>query len=207
MRTLLYIQASVRGDEGHSAILGRRFVERWKGAHPEGRVIERDLVRDPVPYLDEERWAAFVTSEADRTPTQRAIIAETEVWIGELNEADEIAFAMPMYNFGVPAQVKSYFDHVARAGVTFRYTDKGPVGLIDNKPLHFLCARGGLYGEYGTDHQSPFLREYFEMIGITDLRFVIAQGLNIDMDLRARSMAAALAKIDGLFDEAAEAVN
>lgn len=202
MTTLLYIRASVRGAEGHSTILGERFVDRWSRAHPHGRVVVRDLVNDPVPYLDVERWAAFTTPEDNRTPDQRAIIAESDLLIDELRQADEIAFAMPMYNFAVPAQVKTYFDHIARAGVTFRYTDQGPVGMIENKPLHFLCARGGLYGEYGVDHQTPFLRDFFEMLGLTDLRFVTAQGLNIDTAMREESMAAALAEIDRLFAEA-----
>ncbi|HEX7116528.1 MAG TPA: FMN-dependent NADH-azoreductase [Steroidobacter sp.] len=176
MKTLLKIQASLYGANGASSRLAEEFAARWLENHPDGRVITRDLSAMPVPHLTAECFAAFGTPPEARTPEQRELVAYSDALIEELRAADEIVFAVPMYNFSVPSTLRAYFDHIARAGVTFRYTENGPEGLIKGKKAYVLLTRGGIYnGE--SDTQSPYLRQFLSFIGLTDLRFIYAQGL------------------------------
>jgi Acyl carrier protein phosphodiesterase len=123
METLLKIQASLFGAQGQSTQLADRFIEHWHVDHPQGRVIVRDLNANPVPHLTLEDIQAFGANPADRTPAQQAIVNASDALIAELKAADIIVFAVPMYNFSVPSTLRAYFDHIARKGVTFRYTE------------------------------------------------------------------------------------
>lgn len=199
MTTLLHINSSIHGEQGRSSQLAAAFVTQWRSAHPGGSVVCLDLAADPLPPLDLAAFQAFATPEADRTAAQQALVARSDALIAQLRQADEIVLGLPMYNFSVSAQLKNYFDWIARVGVTFRYTEFGPEGLIADKPLHVMAARGGLYREYGGDHQTPLVRDFFAMIGLSDLRFVYAEGLNISEDMRAAAMAGAQAEIGRLF--------
>lgn len=133
MNTLLQINTSLFSEEGHSSRLAHRLVQTWRSRYPEDRVIVRDLAKDPPPHLTAERVRAFATPPDARTGEQRALAAYADALIDELRQADVIVLGLPMYNFGVPSVLKAYFDHVARAGVTFRYTGNGPVGLLSDK--------------------------------------------------------------------------
>jgi FMN-dependent NADH-azoreductase len=175
MNTLLHIQSSIYSDQGASSALARQFVEQWRTAHPGGRVIERDLARDPVPHLDAERFGAFVTPADRRTPAQQAAVAYSDRLIEELKRADTLALGLPLYNFGVPSTLKAWFDQIARAGVTFRYTDQGPVGLLTGKQAYVFAARGGIYR--GADLQPQYVRNFLGFLGIESVRFVFAEGL------------------------------
>ena len=141
MQTILHLNTSIFGDDGQSSRLAAEFVARI----PRARVIARDLARDPVPHLDAARFGAFLSKPETRTAEQRAVLAYSDMLIEELRQADTIVLGLPMYNFGIPSQLKAYFDHVARAGVTFRYTEKGAVGLLTGKQAYVFAARGGLY--------------------------------------------------------------
>ncbi|QGP80404.1 FMN-dependent NADH-azoreductase [Sphingobium sp. CAP-1] len=199
MTSLLHINSSIHGEQGRSSQLAATFLTHWQSANPDGTVIFRDLAADPVPPLDLASFQAFTTAATDRTEAQRAIVDQSDGLIAQLCEADEVLLGLPMYNFSVSAQLKNYFDWIARVGVTFRYTDHGPEGLIPNKPVHIMAARGGLYRQYGGDHQTPLVQDFFAMIGLTDLRFVYAEGLNISEELCADAMAEAQAEIAKLF--------
>lgn len=199
MTSLLHINSSIHGELGRSSQLAATFVTHWQSAHPDGTIIFRDLAADPVPPLDLASFQAFATAAKDRTDAQRAIVDRSDALIAQLCEADEILLGLPMYNFSVSAQLKNYFDWIARAGVTFRYTERGPEGLIPSKPVHVMAARGGLYRQYGGDHQTPLVQDFFAMIGLTDLRFVYAEGLNISEELRVAAMAEAETEIAKLF--------
>ena len=106
---------------------------------------------------------------------QEDIVAFSDKLIDELKQADVIVLGLPMYNFGVPSTLKAYFDHIARAGVTFRYTDKGPVGLLTGKKAYVFATRGGVYG--GKETQTAYVREFLAFVGITDVEFIYAEGL------------------------------
>src|SRR5690606_30990602 len=158
MSTLLKIQSSLFHGQGQASTLANAFVEKWQAQHPEGTVISRDLAEEPVPHLSLARFQAFTTAPDERTDEQRQVVAYSDTLIEELKNADVIVFGIPMYNFNVPSTLHTYFDHIARAGVTFRYTEKGPEGLIKGKKAYAFISRGGVYGE---DHsQTSFIRQF-----------------------------------------------
>lgn len=202
MKTLLKIQSSLAGSNGQSSQLADQFSHAWLTRNPDGRVIVRDLSRFPIPHLTAERFAAFGMKPEERTEAQRAIVAESDELIDELRAADTILFAVPMYNFSVPSTLRSYFDHVARAGVTFRYTANGPEGLLTGKKVYAFITRGGIYAS-GADTQTPYLRQFLGFIGLTDIEFVYAEGLAYADGTREKSLAAVTHTMAGLLEQAA----
>lgn len=198
MSTLLQLNTSLFGENGQSSALTRRFVDVWRESHPTGRVIVRDLARSPVPHLDAPRARALFSQPADRTPAQHKIVSESDTLIAELTEADIIVIGLPLYNFGVPSTLKAYFDHVARVGVTFRYTADGPEGLLGNRKVYVFAARGGAYRDTPADTQTPFVMRFLSFLGIDDVEFVYAEGLNISSESKERALSNALATVERL---------
>lgn len=198
MPTLLQIKSSLFSDSGQSSRLADRFVAAWRRANPDGRVVVRDLARAPLPHLDAMRFGAFIAKPDERTEQQRAIVAQSDALIAELQQAEVVVLGVPMYNFGVPSTLKAYFDHVARAGVTFRYTDQGPVGLLTGKKVFVFAARGGRYAGTTRDTQTGFLREFLAFVGMTDIEFVYAEGMAINETARDQALAAAHEAIERL---------
>lgn len=189
MKTILKIQASLFGASGQSSRLADRFIEDYRKKHGEVRVVTRELTADNMPVLTLERFQAFGAKPEDRTPAQQAVADFSDGLIAELKAADAIVLAVPMYNFTIPAALHNYFDHIARAGVTFRYTENGPEGLIKGKQVAVFITRGGQYGE---DHaQTAFLRQFLAFIGLVDAKFVHAEGLAVSDESREKSLAAA----------------
>src|SRR5687767_11361392 len=138
MKTLLKIQTSLAGSRAQSSLLADEVISAWLANNPGGRVVTRDLSDDVVPHLTAERFAAFTTKPEERTLEQHAIASYSDALIDELRNADTIVLAVPMYNFSVPSTLRSYFDHIARAGVTFRYTAAGPEGLLTGKSAYVI---------------------------------------------------------------------
>ena len=198
MTTLLQINTSLFGENGNSSQLTRRFIDVWQAAHPEGRVIVRDLTRNPLPHLDAERIGALFSKPEDRTPEQQAIVDASDALIAELKAADVVVIGLPLYNFGIPSTLKAYFDHIARAGVSFRYTAQGPEGLIGDRKVYVLAARGGFYQGTPADTQTPYVTNFLNLLGINDIEFVYAEGLNISSEAKARAMQNAGAVVDRL---------
>jgi FMN-dependent NADH-azoreductase len=191
MKTLLQINASLFANGGQSTRLADAFVAQWRAGHPEATIVVRDLAADPVPHLSAERFAAFLAQPGERDPAQQAVAAYSDALIAELQRADVVVLGLPMYNFGVPSTLKAYFDHVARAGVTFRYTASGPVGLLTGKQAYVFATRGGLYAGTPLDTQSGFVRDFLRFIGIADVRFVYAEGLALDATRKDAALAEA----------------
>lgn len=187
MQTILHLNTSIFGDDGQSSRLAAEFVARI----PRARVIARDLARDPVPHLDAARFGAFLSKPESRTAEQRAVLAYSDMLIDELRQADTIVLGLPMYNFGVPSQLKAYFDHVARAGVTFRYSEQGAVGLLTGKQAYVFAARGGLYAGTPKDTQTAYVRDFLAFVGLSDVEFVYAEGLATGEHARTRALAGA----------------
>jgi len=129
--------------------------------------------------LDEAALGALFTPAANRTPEQAARVALDDALIAEIEAADVVVIGVPMYNFAVPAQLKNWIDAITRVGVTFRYTEKGSEGLLKGKTVYAVLARGGKYRDTPADSQVPYLKTIFSFLGITDLRFVYAEGLNM----------------------------
>ncbi len=198
MTTLLQINTSLFAESGQSSKLAQDFVQSWQQRHPEGRVIVRDLARQPLPHLDAARFQAFLTKPEERSPAQQAAVAESDALIDELKAANVIVLGLPLYNFGVPSQLKAWIDHVARAGVTFRYTASGPEGLLADRKLYVFAARGGNYLGTPADTQTGFIKTFFSFIGIRDIEFVYAEGLNLGDEPKKLALQNAAAQIERL---------
>ena len=196
MTTLLQINASINNGNGQSSQLAYQFVAAFKKGNPGAEVIVRDVAAtEPVPHLDAERFGAFITQADVRSAAQHAVVAYSDTLINELKRADVIVLGLPMYNFGVPSQLKAYFDHIARGGVTFKYTDKGPVGLLTGKKVYVFAARGGVYAGTPMDTQTSYVRDFLRFIGMTDVEFVYAEGLAMSPQSKATGLANAAAEI------------
>ena len=196
MTALLQINASINNGNGQSSQLANQFVAAFQNRYPEAEVIVRDVAAtEPVPHLDAERFGAFITQADVRSAAQHAVVAYSDVLINELKRADVIVLGLPMYNFGVPSQLKAYFDHIARGGVTFQYTDKGPVGLLTGKKVYVFAARGGVYAGTPMDTQTSYVRDFLRFIGMTDVEFIYAEGLAISPQSKATGLANAAAEI------------
>jgi len=200
MKTLLQIRSSIFSNDGQSSRLAERFVARWRASNPGGKVIVRDLAKEPIPHLDAARFGAFLAKPEERTPAQQAVVDYSDALIGELKRADVVVLGLPMYNFGVPSTLKAYFDHVARVGETFKYTEKGPVGLLTGKKVYVFAARGGMYAGTPNDTQTPFIRIFLSFLGMSDIEFVYAEGLAISEASKQHSLARAEAVIDALVE-------
>ena len=198
MTHLLQINTSLFAGQGQSSRLTEQFVAEWRAHHPDSRVTVRDLAADAVPHLDAARFGAFTTAAEARSPAQQAVIAYSDALIAELKAADVIVLGLPLYNFGVPSQLKAYFDHVARAGVSFRYTANGPEGLLTGKKAYVFATRGGLYAGTPLDTQTNYVRDFLRFIGIADVEFVYAEGLNISAELKATALGKAQDEIHRL---------
>jgi FMN-dependent NADH-azoreductase len=189
--TTLQINSSLFGPGGQSTTLANELVQRVGG-----KVVVRDLAKNPVPHLDGERFGAFLARPEARTPEQQAVIDYSDALIGELKAADTIVIGVPMYNFGIPSTLKAYFDHIGRAGVTFKYTEKGAVGLLTGKKAYLVIARGGVYGD--AHAHTTYVRDFLAFLGITDVECVYAEGLAISPASKESGLARARTSIDGL---------
>ena len=198
MNRLLQLKSSIFSNGGQSSRLADEFVAAWRTAHPAARIIARDFARDPVPHLTAERFQSFLAKPEERNAEQQAVVAYSDTLIDELRRADVIVLGLPMYNFGVPSQLKAYFDHIARAGVTFRYTEKGPEGLLTGKKVYVFAARGGLYAGTPLDTQTAYVKDFLRLLGITDVDFVYAEGLNISAASKQAALAQAALAIEQL---------
>ena len=194
---ILVIKSSVFSDGGNSSALVNAKVEALKAAHPEARIVERDLAANPIPHLDGDRVGAFFTPSQERTAEQQQVDDFSMALIEELKAADQVVVGLPMYNFGIPSQLKSWIDHVARAGITFRYTENGPQGLLEDKPVTVLAARGGLYAGTDNDTVTPYIKLFFGFVGITSVELVYAEGLNMGDEAKENAMKEAKSVIAG----------
>ena len=196
MTTLLQINASINDDNGQSSQLANQFVAAFRTRIPNAKIVLRNVAAaEPVPHLNAERFGAFITKAEERNAEQHAVVAYSDKLIDELKRADVIVLGLPMYNFGVPSQLKAYFDHVARAGVTFKYTDKGPVGQLTGKKVYVFAARGGLYAGTPMDTQTSYVRDFLRFLGMADVEFVYAEGLAISPQSKEEALAKAVAEI------------
>jgi len=196
MKTLLQLNTSLFAAEGQSTQLAERFVKAWQEANPGAKVVIRDIGREPVPHLTAERFAAFLATPESRTAEQKAITSYSDALIDELRRADVIVIGLPMYNFGVPSSLKAYIDHVARAGITFRYTAQGPVGLLTGKRVYIFATRGGAYAGTPLDTQTTYVRDFLRFIGIDDVEFVYAERLNLGAEHKDVALTEAREAID-----------
>ena len=195
MKNLLLLNTSIFSDSGESSRLARAFVDARKAIEPGLKVVSRDFAKDPVPHLTAEGFQGFLAKPEARTPEQARIVAYSDALIEEIRRADTIVLGLPMYNFSVPSTLRAYFDHVARAGVTFKYTDKGAVGLLTGKKAYVMATRGGVYLGTTAETQTAYVRDFLAFLGITDVEFVYAEGLAMGEAPKKAALAKAEARI------------
>src|SRR3984957_3636502 len=196
MTTLLQINASINNGNGESSRLANQFVAAFHKRHPKATIVLRDVAAaEPVPHLNAARFGAFITKPEQRSAAQQAVVAYSDALINELKQADVIVLGLPMYNFGVPSQLKAYFDHIARIGVTFEYTEKGPVGKLTDKKVYVFAARGGVYEGTPMATQTSYVRDFLRFLGMTHVEFIYAEGLNMGPQSKQAALAKAEAEI------------
>lgn len=189
--TVLHIDSSARSENSVTRGLSAEITARLNADH----VIHRDLAT-PLPLLDEAWVGANFTPADQRTDDQKALLAQSDALIAELKQADTIVIGTPIYNFSVPSTLKAWIDLVARVGVTFSYTDNGPIGLLEGKRAIIAVASGGTQAGSDIDFATTYLRHVLGFIGITEVELVAADQLSMDADgsmARAKSAIAALA--------------
>ena len=189
-----------------SGRLAAEVVERLKARHADAAVTVRDLAREPQPVLDEAALQALFTPAEQRSPAAAARVAQDDALIAEIQAADVVVIASPMFNFGVTAQLKNWIDAIARVRVTFAYTANGPVGLLTDKKVYIVATRGGIHRDLPSDTQVPYLRQVLGFLGMTDVEVIYAEAQGMGPEASARGIAEARAQIDALFsgvDEAA----
>lgn len=195
MSRVLVIESSARQQGSVSRELTQQFIAKWQSAHPADQIQVRDLAAEPVPHLDATLLGGWMTPSEQQSEAEKAALARSNQLTDELLAADVLVLAAPMYNFAIPSTLKAWLDHVLRAGVTFKYTETGPQGLLTGKRAFVLTARGGIYAGSGLDHQEPYLRQALAFIGIHDVQFIHAEGLNMGAEFSEKGLAQAKAKL------------
>jgi FMN-dependent NADH-azoreductase len=195
MSKLLLVTSSLFGDQSKSSQLAGEFVQAWHRSHPGTTVVERALTAESIPHLSLGALGALMTPAEQRSTEQHATVAFADRLIEELEAADTIVLAVPMYNFSIPSTLKAWIDHVARAGRTFRYTAAGPEGLLKGKKVFVITGRGGVYtGDSPAkvfDFQEPYLRSVLGFLGLTDVSFVHVEGLKVSPEAAEQGVARA----------------
>ena len=182
MTKILHINSSVRNNGSISRKVTDEFLNKWKAKEQDVVIVERDLAANPLPHLTEETLGAFFTPAENRTPEQNQIAALSDSLVQELFDADVIVIGAPMYNFSITSGLKAWVDQVARAGVTFKYGESGPVGLLTGKKVYVFTTSGGVYSQgpaAGMNHASTYLSTVLGFIGLSDVTFVHSEGLSM----------------------------
>lgn len=207
MNNILLITSSPRGPASHSTEIARALADRLTDAHPGATVTHRDLDKEPLPHLDGLLLQALSAANREGlSPQMYAAALRADAAIAQLFAADAVVIATPMINFGLPSTLKAWFDHILRAGTTFRYTEAGPEGLVTGKKAYVVTASGGVFSEgpaVPLDFQAPYLKQLLSFIGITDIEHVAVEGVAYGPDAAAKSLAAAHAKVETLTAAAA----
>ena len=195
---ILQINASARREGANSTRIADMVVQRLLQRDPQARLSLRDLAATPHPMLDEAALGALFTPAEQRSAEQAARVALDDALIREVQAHDVLVIGVPMYNFGVPSQLKNWIDAIARAGVTFRYTQSGPQGLLTGKTVYLALARGGRYRDTAADAQVPYLRTVLGFLGMTDLRLIYAEGFAMGPEAAAQALAQAQADLEAV---------
>lgn len=176
MSNVLVVNSSINGEQGNSSKLVQSFIDAL--AQKESLSVEHlDLAEQQLGHLSSGEMQAWMTAPEQRTEEQRKLASISDNLVEQVKKADTLVLGVPMYNFGIPSVLKAWIDRIARAGVTFRYTENGPQGLLNDKKVYVLAARGGMYAGTPKDSQTNYLKDFFAFVGLTDVEFVYAEGL------------------------------
>lgn len=198
MTKVLHIISSTRGAESQTIQLGNALIDRIKTNNSDTVVNELDLTKNPYPHLEQEHINAFFTPPEYRTPELNLAVKKSDDAVAAIQDADIIVIGAPMYNFSITSSLKAYFDHIARARVTFRYTENGSEGLLKNKKAYIIAGSAGLFSPEGMeahDFAVPYIKKFLWFIGITDVEVFRIEGTAIP-ELQATAMDKALESIN-----------
>ncbi|ALR91409.1 FMN-dependent NADH-azoreductase [Vibrio alginolyticus] len=190
MSRVLALKSSILGDYSQSNKLVEDFIKNVD----QDKLTVRDLAANPLPVLDFAVATALRATE-DLSQEQQAVVDLSDTLIEEVKAADTLVIAAPMYNFTIPTQLKNWIDLIARAGVTFKYTENGVQGLIEGKKAIVITTRGGIHKDSPTDNVTPYLRTVLGFVGITDVEFVYAEALNMGEDAAAKGISEAQSQL------------
>jgi FMN-dependent NADH-azoreductase len=201
MTTILHIDSSVRSQGSLTRQLGAEVIAKLQAANPAATVVTRDVVSNPLPHLTEQHIGAFFTPAEQRNAEQAYAIKTSDALVDELLAADTIVIGAPMYNFSITSGLKAWIDHIARVGRTFQYGANGPQGLVTGKKVIVVVASGGVYSEgpaAAYDHVTTYLRAALGFLGMTDVSFVIAEGVSMGEEAVAKAQTKARTQIDAI---------
>ena len=195
MTNILHVSASVNGENSNSRQIATKLIERITSADPSAKVVERDTNAPLITALTGETVGAYYTPEENRSDTQKEIISVSDKMVAELQNADIVVIGAPMYNFSVPSTLKAWIDLIARVGVTFKYTENGPVGLLSGKKAYIVVATGGVPVNSAADFATPYLKQVLGFVGISDIEVIDASGFAVNPQ---EAMARALANVEAV---------
>jgi FMN-dependent NADH-azoreductase len=201
MAKILHINSSVRSTGSLSRQLGAEFVAKLQAADASTTVVTRDLATTPVPHLNELVMGAYFTPAEQRNAEQAHAIKTSDTLVDELLAADTIVIGAPMYNFSVTSGLKAWIDAIARAGRTFQYGANGPEGLATGKKVYVFIASGGAYSEgpaAAYDHLTTYLRAVLGFLGMTDVTFIVAEGVAMGEEAVAAAIAKSRTQIEAI---------
>jgi FMN-dependent NADH-azoreductase len=201
MTTILHVVSSSNLNGSVTRQIGGTTLEALKQTHPGAKIIERDLIKNPIPHVSPEFLGAMFSGQ-----NAAPVLALSEQLIAELIASDLIVIEVPMYNFGIPSALKAWIDHVVRVGKTFQYGTAGPDGLAKGKKAIIVLGRGGIYSEGPAkvmDYQEPYLRAILGFIGITDVDTIVIEGVAMGPDKKAEALAKARQRAHLITHEAA----
>ncbi|KST68519.1 FMN-dependent NADH-azoreductase [Mastigocoleus testarum] len=200
MAHILHIDSSPRRENSYSRTFSNKFINFWKDGHPEDTVIYRDIGHEVLPYMNEKLFKAMFVAPEERSPELVEAIKISDIFVDEFIAANRYVFAIPMFNFNVPAIFKAYIDLIVRVNRTFAVVPEGYKGLLENKKMLIITSRGDTYHSGSPmaayDFQEPYLRTIFGFIGITDITFIHIDSLMGDKNARTKSLEAANLKIN-----------
>lgn len=195
---ILQINSSIRAENAYSSRLANNLVAGLRQQVPTTSLLVRDLAKTPHPLLDEATLIALSTPAEQRSLAQAQRVALDDALIAEIQQADILVLTAPMYNFGIPAQLKAWIDAIARAGVTFRYSENGAEGLLKNKQVYVIQTAGGVHSGSDRDSQSTYLRTVLGFLGMTDVTFIYAEGLAMGAESERAALQGAETRIAAL---------
>ena len=181
--TILHIDSSPMGERSYSRKLGAKVLSELQSKYPGSTLKVRDLAANPLPHLSAQTVGAFFTPAEQRTSELNAAVADSDAAVAELKSANIVVIGAPMWNFGIPSSLKAWIDHVARAGLTFKFGANGPEGLLDPATkVIIVSSRGGVYSAgpmAALDFQEDYLRSVLGFLGLRDIAFVRTEGVNL----------------------------
>ena len=195
---ILQINSSIQAENAYSSRLADSLSASLRRQFPQAQLVVRDLAKTPHPWLDQDALIAFNTPAEQRTLEQAQRVALDDALTAEIQRADRIVIAAPMYNFGIPVQLKAWIDAIAKARVTFRYTEQGVEGLLKDKKVYVIQTAGGMHSGTAADSQTAYLRTVLGFLGMTDIEFVYAEGLAMGEDAEQSALKSAEDRIVAL---------